>query len=98
LRHLSESRVNATVAGPVVAKFRIPEGDIRVLWGPIGSKEPNEPTLTTIEADDALARIEEGGAYVVFNPAAIRHRLNVLLTTRDPKLVERESLRERRSA
>src|SRR4051794_8674809 len=79
LRHLAQSRVNAAVAGPQVAAFRVPDGNTRVLWGPVGSKEEGEPTLTALAAGQTLERLEAGGAYVVYNPAAVRARIAVLL-------------------
>src|SRR3954447_985281 len=39
LRHLAVSRVNAAVAGPHVAELDVPMQDVRVLWGPVGSKD-----------------------------------------------------------
>lgn len=98
LRHLSESRVNAAVAGPAVAQLRIPEGDIRVLWGPVGAKEPGEPALAAVPADEVLARLETGGAFIVFNPVGIRQRLSVLARAHDVEPVKRDERGERRSA
>src|SRR4051812_29488125 len=54
LRHLAQSRVNAAQAAPQVATFRVPEGDVRILWGPVGSKEPGEPALVAVAAKETL--------------------------------------------
>jgi DNA-binding transcriptional MerR regulator len=75
LRHLAESGVNTSVAGPAVAAFEVPEGDVRVLWGPIGSVEPG---LVIVPGDSALARVEQGGGWVVYNPAEASARIAVL--------------------
>lgn len=75
LRHLAESKVNTAMAGPVVAGFEVCDGDVRVLWGPVGSKKPNEPGLRAVTGPEALDRLEEGGAWVVYNPAAVRARI-----------------------
>ncbi|MBJ7610578.1 MAG: MerR family transcriptional regulator [Candidatus Dormibacteraeota bacterium] len=75
LRHLAEARVNTATAGPVIAQFTVPAGDIRVLWGPLGG----DPGLSVVPADAALARVEAGDGWVVYNPAQARVRAQVLM-------------------
>lgn len=77
LRHLAFSRVNTAVAGPQVAAFDVPDGDVRILWGPVGSKD-GEPSLRAVAASEALEQLEQGGAYVVYNPAIARARIAVV--------------------
>lgn len=76
LRHLAFSRINAAIAGPAVTAFDVPDGDVRVLWGPIGTKDA-EPCLTVVPASEALEQLEQGGAYVVYNPAVVRARIAI---------------------
>ena len=75
LRHLAMSRVNPAVAGPLVGDCELPSGDVRIVWGPVGAKDPDQIGLRVVPADDALAAIEAGGAWVVYNPAPLRARL-----------------------
>jgi hypothetical protein len=78
LRHLALSRVNASVVGPLVASLEIPAGDIRVVWGPVGAKQPDEPVLVVVGADEALSYLARPGAFVLYDPAGTRTRLAVL--------------------
>lgn len=71
LRHLAQSGVNTAVAGPAVAELVVPDGDVRVLWGLLGT--PGR--LQVVNGEDALAHLEEGGAWVVYNPRRVRARL-----------------------
>jgi hypothetical protein len=101
LRYLAVSKVNAAVAGPAVAEFDVPDGDVRVLWGPVGSKEPGEPGLIVVPADKALAQLEDGGAFVVYNPAEVRRRIALTLRSTSGQagqVAERAARQERRSA
>ena len=70
LRHLAQSKVNPAVAGPAVAACEIPSGDIRFVWGPVGSKE--DVGLQAVRADDALEAMQSPGAWVVFDPTPLR--------------------------
>jgi DNA-binding transcriptional MerR regulator len=72
LRHLAKSGVNMTVAGPVVAAFQIPSRDVVVQWGPVGH---DAAALRVIEASDLRDEVTAEGAWVTFDPAAIRARL-----------------------
>ena len=82
LRHLAMSKVNAAVAGPAVAELALPaslDADIRILWGPVGRNDPDDPpSLRIVDATNALRTLEEGGAFVVYNPAAVRARVDAL--------------------
>jgi hypothetical protein len=73
LRHLARSKVNAAVAGPAVATLAVPDGDVRVLWGPIGSGA--DAAVRAVPVSGVLELLDGGGAYVVYNPAGVRHRL-----------------------
>ena len=75
LRHLAVSRVNPAVAGPLVGDCELPAGDVRFVWGPVGAKDADRIGLRVVPADDALAAVEAGGAWVVYNPAPLRERL-----------------------
>ncbi len=75
LRHLAVSRVNPAVAGPLVAGCEVPAGDVRVVWGPVGSKDPDLVGLQAVGAGEALAAVEAHGAWVVYNPGPLRARL-----------------------
>jgi MerR HTH family regulatory protein len=97
LRHLAISSVNMAVAGPAVAAFEMPDGDVRVLWGPVGTKDGAGVGLEAVPAGEVLGRLERGGAYVVYNPAGVRHRLAVV-ADRLPRPVEEAAVRRRRSA
>jgi hypothetical protein len=72
LKHLAVSGVNAALAGIHVATLDVGDGDVRILWGPIGSKAGEEPALAVVDAADVLSTLETGGAYVVYNPAHVR--------------------------
>ena len=79
LRHLAESRVNTSVAGPIVASFETPVGDDVVLWGPIGIGEPG---LRVVERSGLLNFLTSGGAWVTYDPAAARNRAARVLTNK----------------
>jgi DNA-binding transcriptional MerR regulator len=72
LRHLAKSGVNMSVAGPLVAGFGIPVGDVLVQWGPAGQASP---TLRVVPAADLRHQATAEGAWVTFDPRAIRARL-----------------------
>ena len=74
LRHLAVSRVNTAVAGPVVAGFVVPDGDVRVLWGPLG----DEATLVAVPASLVLKHLEGGGGWVLYNPADVLRAIRLL--------------------
>jgi hypothetical protein len=95
LRHLAFSRVNAAVAGPAVASFDVPDGDVRVLWGPVGSKD-SDPCLKVVPASAALEELEQGGAYVVYNPAVVRARIAIVTQQLQRDRAEDESPASRR--
>ena len=78
------SGVNMAVAGPAVARFAVPDGDVRVVWGPVGAKDADEAALHAVPADAVLARLEGGGAFVVYNPAGVRRRLAVVADRAGP--------------
>jgi hypothetical protein len=78
LRHLAISKVNTAVAGPLVAELEVPDGDLRVLWGPLGSRDVDRPGLSLVSGDEALAHLEKGGGWVVYNPAGVRTRISVV--------------------
>jgi hypothetical protein len=71
------SKVNASVVGPEVADLKIPAGDIRVLWGPVGDRGV-EPVLRATRVDKVLGVIEAAGAFVVYNPIRVRRRIEQL--------------------
>lgn len=75
LRHLAVSRVSPAVAGPAVAGCAVLPGDVRMVWGPVGEKDPAKPGLRVVMAGDALGVVERGGAWVVYNPVGVRRRL-----------------------
>jgi hypothetical protein len=72
LRHLAKSRVNMTVAGPLVADFGVPAGDVLVQWGPVGDHEAG---LRIVPASELRGQASAEGAWVTFDPAEIRSRL-----------------------
>lgn len=76
LRHLAVSKVNPAVAGPLVARCEVPDGDVRVVWGPVGSKDADRIGLRVVPAGEALAAVEASGAWVVYNPAGVRARMS----------------------
>ena len=75
LRHLAVSRVNPAAAGPLVARCAVPTGDVRMVWGPVGAKDPEQVGLRVVDAGEALAAVEANGAWVLYNPAPLRARL-----------------------
>lgn len=75
LRHLAVSRVNPAAAGPLVAGCEIPAGDVRIVWGPVGSKDTDRIGLRVVPAGEALEAVESSGAWVVYNPAGVRARM-----------------------
>ena len=75
LRHLAVSKVNPAAAGPLVARCEVPAGDVRFVWGPVGSKDADRIGLRVVPAGEALDAVEASGAWVVYNPAAVRARL-----------------------
>ncbi len=81
LRHLAVSRVNPAVAGPLVGDCELSSGDVRIVWGPVGAKDPDQIGLRVVPAADALAAVEAGGAWVVYNPAPLRDRLTAAAPT-----------------
>jgi len=74
LRQLAQSKVNTAVAGPAVSELRVPDRDVRILWSLSGDGDP----LLVVEADEALKHVETGGAWVVYNPAQVRARIEGL--------------------
>jgi hypothetical protein len=95
LRHLAISRVNPAVAGPLVARCEVPAGDVRMVWGPVGAKDPEQVGLQVVASDDALGAIGRPGAWVVYDPTPLRSRLAGTVATAEAKLRAR---RERRTA
>lgn len=93
LRHLAVSRVNPAVAGPLVGACAVPAGDVRIVWGPVGAKDPDQVGLRVLPADEALAAVETSGAWVVYNPTPLRDRLAAATptTTEAPARTERRS-------
>lgn len=75
LRHLAVSRVNPAVAGPMVAGCEVPAGEVRMVWGPVGAKDPDQVGLRVVRAAEALAAVESNGAWVVYNPSPLRARM-----------------------
>jgi hypothetical protein len=71
LRHLAQSGVSTGVAGPAVAELVVPDADVRILWNLSGEPGP----LQVVSAEDALAWIEGGGAWVIYNPRGVRAKL-----------------------
>lgn len=98
LRHLAMSRVNPAVAGPLVGDCELPSGDVRIVWGPVGAKDPDQIGLRVVPADDALAAVEAGGAWVVYNPASLRTRLACSPTAATSTATGAPVRAERRSA
>ena len=94
LRHLAVSRVNPAVAGPLVGGCAVPAGDVRIVWGPVGAKDPDQVGLRVLPADEALAAVETSGAWVVYNPTPLRDRLAAAA----PTTAEAPARAERRSA
>lgn len=79
LRHLGLARVQAAVAGPAVAALGLGDmADIRILWGPIGE----DAALQVVSSAQALPVVEDGGAWVVFDPAPVLARLGRQPTAR----------------
>ena len=72
LRHLAISKVNTATAGPRVAAFAIPDGNVVFTWGPVPGTQDEEPALGVVSPDAILQRFESGGAWIVFDPTAIR--------------------------
>ena len=75
LRHLAVSKVNPAVAGPLVGECELPSGDLGIVWGPVGAKDPDQVGLRVVPAGEALAAVETSGAWVVYNPTPLRDRL-----------------------
>ena len=75
LRHLAVSKVNPATAGPLVGACAVPAGDVRIVWGPVGAKDPDRIGLRVVPAGEALTAVEAGGAWVVYNPTPLRDRL-----------------------
>ena len=75
LRHLAVSRVSPATAGPLVARCAVPAGDVRFVWGPVGSKDADALGLRVVAAGEALDAVEASGAWVVYNPAGVRARM-----------------------
>jgi len=75
LRHLAQSKVNTSVAGPAVADLDIPDEPVIVLWGPVSSSSSDGASLQLVPAAGALERLSAGGGWVVFDPASIRRRI-----------------------
>jgi len=73
---MAEAHVNTAAAGPEVAAIDIPEGDVRVMWGPLGGAEPG---FIIKRAKEALAHLEAGGAWITWNPANVRARIALLV-------------------
>jgi len=89
LRHLAKSGVNMSVAGPLVAPFRIPAGDVLIQWGPTGQASP---TLRVVAVADLRRQVTAEGCWVPFDPRAIRARLADSLAS------DRAAATERRTA
>lgn len=100
LRHLAVSRVNPAVAGPLVAACEVPAGDVRIVWGPVGAKDPDHVGLRVVPAAGALAAVETFGAWVVYNPTPLRDRLagSPTVAASDPTVTTAGEPAERRSA
>lgn len=78
-----------------MASFDVPDGDVRVLWGPVGSKD-SDPSLKVVPASAALEQLEQGGAYVVYNPADVRTRIAIVTQQLQMNRAEDESPASRR--
>ena len=74
LRHLAESKVSTALAGPAVSELKVPDGDVRILWSLAADDDP----VHVVDADAALALVEAGGAWVVYNPAEVRAKVDGL--------------------
>ncbi len=74
LRHLAESKVSTAAAGPAISDLTIPDRDVRILWNLLGGDEP----LQVVDAAAALQLVEAGGAWVVYNPAEVRAKIDGL--------------------
>lgn len=99
LRHLAVSRVNPAVAGPLVARCEVGDGDVRMVWGPVGAKDPDEIGLRVVTVGEALVSVETSGAWVVYNPGPLRSRLAGPATeTAKPDDAKPTARAERRSA
>jgi hypothetical protein len=66
------------VVGPLVADLEIPVGDVRILWGPVGAKQPDEPAFAVVDADRVLAFLDRPGAFVVYDPERARRRIGIV--------------------
>ncbi|HMQ25687.1 MAG TPA: MerR family transcriptional regulator [Acidimicrobiales bacterium] len=75
LRHLAVSKVNPAAAGPLVARCDVPAGDVRFVWGPVGAKDADAIGLRVVPAGEALDAVTAAGAWVVYDPAAVRARM-----------------------
>lgn len=72
LRYLAQSKVNTAVAGPAVSRLHVPDGDVIILWGPVGGDECG---LRVLAFEDAVTRLESGGAHVWYSPTRVRRRM-----------------------
>jgi DNA-binding transcriptional MerR regulator len=84
LRHLAQSKVNASTVGPLVAGLEIQSGDVRIIWGPVGAKDPETVGLVVVDATAALEYLEQPGAFVVFDPGPAWKRALLLTTSAEP--------------
>lgn len=84
LRHLAVSKVNPAAAGPLVARSDVPAGDVRFVWGPVGAKDADAIGLRVVPAGEALDAVTAAGAWVVYDPAAVRARLAGTTTSAAP--------------
>ena len=74
LRHLAVSKVSTALAGPAISELIVPNRDVRILWNLLGDDDP----LHVVEAEEALQLVEAGGAWVVYNPAEVRAKIDAL--------------------
>jgi len=74
LRHLAVSKVSTALAGPAISELVVPDRDIRILWNLLGDDDP----LRVVDVEQALQLVEAGGAWVVYNPAEVRAKIDAL--------------------
>jgi DNA-binding transcriptional MerR regulator len=83
LRHLAMSGINPANVAEQVSALVLPSREARIVWGPVGSRQQDEPTLVALDASSVLGVLEGGGAYVVFDPSPVRARAERVIADGD---------------
>lgn len=95
LRHLASSGVNLTVVGPIVATLDMPLVDLRMVWGPLGTRE-EQPRFAAMPPSDIAAVIERRGSWVVYSPVDAIERFDTVAGTHPATNPNAEESAERR--